>query len=204
MIKSKLFALLCLLAFFAGKPITDGGYSVGDTVKDFKLKNVSGDMVSLADYKDDKGIILIFDCNTCPVSKAYNSRIKELHDMYAEKGFPVLAINSNDPGRQPGDSFDEMVKYAKKHDYKHAYVQDLNQDVAKAFGATNTPHVFLLKNTGADFKVAYIGAIDNNSRDADAADKKYVEEAIDALLGGKDPETSKTKAIGCTIKWKEA
>ncbi|UII28413.1 thioredoxin family protein [Fulvivirga maritima] len=204
MMKTKLMLLLSFLAFFAGRPIEEKGYAVGDTVKDFKLKSVSGEMISLDDYKDEKGIILVFDCNTCPVSKAYNERIKELHAKFADKGFPVLAVNSNDPGRQPGDSFDEMVKYAEEKGYQHTYVQDLKQDVAKSFGATNTPHVFVLKRTGSDFKVAYIGAIDNNSRDASAVTKTYVEDAVNALLKGDTPTPDKTKAIGCTIKWKEA
>ncbi|MBL3657832.1 thioredoxin family protein [Fulvivirga sediminis] len=202
--KTNLMLLLCFLTLFAGKSIEEKGYTVGDIVDNFELKSVSGEMISLDDYKNEKGIILVFDCNTCPVSKAYKERIKELHDKFADKGFPVLAVNSNDPGRQPGDSFDEMVKYAEKNKYQHTYVQDLQQEVARSFGATNTPHVFVLKKSGADFKVAYIGAIDNNSRDASAVTKTYVEDAVNALLKGNNPTPDKTKAIGCTIKWKEA
>lgn len=203
MLKIKLFSILCLLAFFAGTS-THGGYQVGDTVKDFNLKNVDGNMVSLGDYKDAKGVILIFDCNTCPYSQAYMERIKALHAKYEPQGYPVVAINANDPSRSPGDAYDKMVAYAKKNDYKHAYLQDIDQTVAKAFGATNTPHVFVLKNEKGIFHVAYTGAIDNNTRDAAAADKKYVENAVDALLKGEKPETTETKAIGCTIKWKSA
>lgn len=203
MLKLKLLSILCLLTFFAGADITDG-YKPGDTVKNFALKGVDGKTVSLADYKDEKGVILIFDCNTCPYSKAYLQRIKDLHTSYASKGFPVVAINPNDPGKSPGDSFDAMVAYADENGYEHAYLQDTEQTVAKAFGASNTPHVFVLERDGDDFKVAYIGAIDNNTKNASAADKKYVESAVDALLEGKQPETTKTKAIGCTIKWKAA
>jgi hypothetical protein len=97
-----------------------------------------------------------------------------------------------------------MVSYAKKKKYTFAYLADENQEVATAFGASNTPHAFVLKKDGDKFKVAYIGAIDNNSRDGSAADKKYVEDAVNALLEGKDVPVAKTKAIGCTIKWKNS
>lgn len=178
-------------------------YDLGDNVADFKLKNVDGKMVSLSDYKDKKGAIIIFDCNTCPYSKAYNERIIDLHGKYAGKGFPVITINPNSPEISPGDSFSEMVSQAKKKNYTFPYLQDESQQVARSFGATNTPHVFVLKKEGESFKVAYIGTIDNNSRDESAATKRYVEDAVDALLDNKSVPTTRTKAIGCGIKWKD-
>jgi hypothetical protein len=95
-----------------------------------------------------------------------------------------------------------MAARAKKKNYDFPYLIDETQQVAKSFGATNTPHVFVLQKTGDNFKVSYIGTIDNNSKDASAVTKKYVEEAIDALLAGRPVATQSTKAIGCTIKWK--
>lgn len=201
--KTAFLLVFCLIVCFAGSPVKNG-YEVGDVVADFKLKNVDGKSIALSSYKDVKGAIVVFDCNTCPYSKAYNDRIIALNKSYSSKGFPVIAINANDPGISPGDSFDAMVKYAKDKNYTFPYLIDESQSVARAFGATNTPHVFVLKREGNEFKVAYIGAIDNNSQNASAADKKYVEEAIDALLTGKEVPTNKTKAIGCTIKWKNA
>lgn len=103
----------------------------------------------------------------------------------------------------PGDSFSEMAKRAKSKNYSFPYLVDETQSVARSFGASNTPHVFVLKNDAKDFKVAYIGTIDNNSRDASAATKKYVEEAVNALLENKAIATTRTKAIGCGIKWKD-
>lgn len=199
-IKSLVLTAFIAVLFVAAKPL---GYGVGDTAADFKLKNVDGKMVSLADFKSAKGVIVIFDCNTCPYSKAYNERILALSKKYPST-FPVVAINSNSPDLSPGDSFEEMVKYAKTKGYDFPYLFDETQEVAKAYGATNTPHVYVLKKEGGAFKVAYIGAIDNNTKDANAADKKYVEEAVDALLAGTAVPTEKTKAIGCTIKWKPA
>ena len=179
-------------------------YGIGDAVEDFKLKNVDGKMVALSDYKSGKGAIVIFDCNTCPYSKAYNDRILGLNKKYSAKGFPVIAINANDPEISPGDSFEEMVSQAKRKKYDFPYLMDETQAVAKSFGATNTPHVFVLKRSGDDFTVAYIGTIDNNSRNASDATKKYVEDAVEALLAGQNVPTPNTKAIGCGIKWKDA
>jgi len=196
-----LMLLLGIVLFIAAAP---SGYQIGDTVADFNLKNTDGQMVSLANYKNAKGIIVIFDCNTCPYSKAYNDRIIALNKKYASQGFPVIAINANDPEISPGDSFDEMVSQARRKGYDFPYLVDENQTVAKAFGAASTPTVFVLKKNNDKYSVAYIGAIDDNTRDASAANKKYVEEAVDALLAGKPVRTEKTKAIGCRVKYRNS
>ncbi|MEX1240936.1 MAG: thioredoxin family protein, partial [Cyclobacteriaceae bacterium] len=173
------------------------------TVSPFRLKNVDGKMVALSEYKVGKGVILIFDCNTCPYSKAYNDRIIGLHKKFAPKGFPVVTINSNDGEQSPGDSFEAMVSKARKKKYNFPYLLDETQQVAAAFGATNTPHVFLLEKKGDNFVVAYIGAIDNNPRNGSSADKRYVENAVNALLAGQAVPVKNTKAVGCGIKWKD-
>lgn len=196
-------SLLVLLAFFAGAPQREG-YNVGDKVSDFKLKNVDGKMVSLADFKNAKGFVVVFDCNTCPYSKKYNGRIIALNNKFANQGFPVIAINSNSPEVSPGDSFEEMVEQAEKKKYAFPYLFDESQKVAKTFGATNTPHVFVLTRQGSDISVAYIGTIDDSARDEEKVTKRYVEDAVNALLAGKPVATTKTKAIGCGIKWKDA
>ena len=198
----KHFGLIGLVVvLISGKPLK---YEIGDAVADFRLKNVDGKMVALSDYASAKGAIVIFDCNTCPYSRAYNDRIIALNKKYLEKGFPVITINPNDPQMSPGDSYEEMVSQAKRKKYDFPYLVDESQAVTRSFGATNTPHVFVLQKQGNDFKVAYIGTIDNNSRDATAATKKYVEDAVDALLTGKAVPTQNTKAIGCSIKWKNS
>ena len=198
--KVQLFTLIAFMVILiSGKPVK---YGIGDVVMDFKLKNIDGKAVALSDYKTSKGAIVVFDCNTCPYSKAYNDRIIALNKKYSSQGFPVLAINANDPQVSPGDSFEEMAAYAKRKNYDFPYLVDETQEVARAFGATNTPHVFVLKRDGKDFRVAYIGTVDNNSRDASAVSKKYVEDAVDALLAGQQVPTPTTKAIGCSIKWR--
>jgi peroxiredoxin len=199
--KKTILAALALTVLFAFSP-EKNGYEVGDTVADFKLKNVDGKMISLANYTSAKGFVVIFDCNTCPVSKAYSSRIIALNEKYASKGFPLIAINPNSPEVSAGESYEEMVKLAKKKGYVFPYLYDESQQTAKLYGATNTPHVFVLKKNGNEVKVAYIGAIDDNSRDAEGVSKKYVEQAIDEILAGKPVSVTKTKAIGCGVKWK--
>ena len=201
--KRTIFSLLVVMAFVAGAP-EEKGYEVGDLVTDFKLKNVDGKMVSLADWKDAKGFIVAFDCNTCPVSQKYNDRIKALSKKYAGQGFPLIAINPNSPDVSSGESFDEMVRVSKKKNYNFPYLFDESQEVIRQYQPTNTPHVFVLVKSGSSLKVAYIGAIDDNARDEAGVKKRYVEEAVDALLAGKSVSTTKTKAIGCGIKWKNS
>ncbi|MFD2717531.1 thioredoxin family protein [Hymenobacter monticola] len=191
------FALL--LSSFIARPTADG-YQVGDKATDFKLKNIDGKMVSLADDKTAKGYIVVFTCNTCPFAKAYESRIVDLNTKYSPKGYPVVAINPNDPAVAPGDSYADMQK--KK--YAFPYLVDESQQVARTYGATRTPHLYVLTRQGNDFVVSYIGAIDDNSEDAKLVKTKYVENAMTEILAGKPATTNSTKAIGCTIKWKRA
>lgn len=173
------------------------GYKVGSKVEDFSLKNVDGSMVSLSDYSGEEGVVVIFTCNHCPYAIAYEDRIIDLHNKYASKGYPVLAINPNDPKVQPDDSFDKMVERAEEKKFPFKYVFDENQEVYPKFGATRTPHCFLIDK---DMRVRYIGAIDDNYKSADEVEKTYLEDAIEALSTGKNPDPSFTKAIGCTIK----
>ena len=188
-----------LLSSFMLRPAADG-YKVGDKAADFKLKNIDGKMVSLANNKAARGYIVVFTCNTCPYAKAYESRVIELNTKYAPLGYPVVAINPNDATTVPGDSYAAMQ--TKK--YAFPYLQDESQQVAKTYGATRTPHLFVLTRQGSDFVVSYIGAIDDNSEDAKLAKTKYVENAMTEILAGKPATTNATKAIGCTIKWKRA
>lgn len=183
----------------AGEP-----YKVGDIVSDISLKNVSGKMVSFSQFKEAKGFIVVFSCNTCPVVKKYQQRIIDLNSQFSDKGYPVVAINSNDKGVSPGDSFEEMQKYAASKGFKFQYLYDESQDVAKRWGATNTPHVYVLTKEGDKLKVAYVGAIDNNADEPEKADKKYVVEAVNALLNNEQVPVASTKAIGCGIKWKRS
>ena len=199
------FLALCLLALSSFVLRTASpGYQVGDKAADFKLKNVDGKLVSLADNKAAKGYIVVFTCNTCPYAKAYEQRIMDLHTKYAPQGYPVVAINPNDPAVAPGDAFAEMQKRAKEKKYAFPYLQDESQEIARQYGATRTPHLYVLSRKGAEFVVSYIGAIDDNSEDAKLVKTKYLENAMTDIMAGKPATVNSTKAIGCTIKWKKA
>jgi peroxiredoxin len=179
------------------------GYKPGDKASDFSLKNViDGKTVSLKNYPDAKGIIVVFTCNHCPFAKMYESRIIDLNNKYASKGFPVVAISANDPKIEPSDSPENMAKLAKDKNYTFPYLYDESQEIAKAYGAQKTPHVFVLKKTGMDYTVEFIGAIDDNAQDASGAKNKYVEKAIEEIANGKPVTTKSVKAVGCGIKWK--
>jgi peroxiredoxin len=178
------------------------GYKVGDKASDFKLKNVDGKMVSMADNPAAKGYIIVFTCNTCPFAQAYEDRIISLHKNYASKGYPVIAINTNDPDLSPGDSFENMKARASSKKYPFAYLLDESQEVARTYGASRTPHVFIVSKKDDAFTIDYIGTIDDNAEDADEVKKKYVEEAMADILAGKPANVNYTKAIGCGIKWR--
>lgn len=178
-------------------------YKAGDIVSDFKLKNVKGEMISLADIDDADGFIVAFWCNTCPVVKKYDQRLQDLHAKYSPKGYPVVAINANDPAVSPGDSYDKMKETAERLNYKFEYLFDETQEVARRFGATNTPHIYILSWKDGKLAVDYVGAIDNNADDASAADKKYAEDALNSILKGQAVAVAGTKAVGCSIKWKK-
>ncbi|PLK46530.1 thioredoxin family protein [Emticicia sp. TH156] len=192
-------ALVLVLSSFL---LPADGYKVGDKVMVFNLKNIDNKMVSLGHDASAKGYIVVFTCNTCPVAKAYEQRIVELNKTYAPKGYPVIAINANDAGISPGDSFEQMQQRAISKSYGFPYLLDATQEVAKTYGARSTPTIYVVKREGNDYVLAYHGAIDNNSNDAYAASTHYVAKAVDALLQNKPVEVTSTKAIGCGIKWK--
>lgn len=178
-------------------------YKVGDVARDFNLKNVDGKMVSMADYKDAKGFIVIFTCNHCPVAKLYESRIIALDKEFASQGYPVIAINPTDPSFYPDDTYQKMVSYAKERNYSFPYLDDATQEITRAYGATNTPHVFVLNRENGKLVVRYVGAIDDNAEDATQARTHYVADAVNALLAGNTIAVTHTKAIGCGIKMKQ-
>ena len=176
------------------------GYGIGDEATDFNLKDVNGKMVSMADYKAAKGFIVIFTCNTCPFAVASEERIVALDKKYKSLGYPVLAINPNDPNVQPDDTFELMQAKAKSAGFTFPYLYDANDKVYASYGATKTPHVYLLKNEKGKHIVKYIGAIDDNVRNASSVKDTFLANAVDELLTGKVVSLTETKAIGCSIK----
>lgn len=190
MIKQVFFTAMLLVS-----TISFAQLKVGDVAPDFSLLNTNHEMVALSDYSEKEGVIVIFTCNHCPYAKYYEDRMIALNKKYASKGFPVVAINPNDSVAYKTDGFSYMVDKG----YDFPYLLD-NKGVYKKYGATKTPHVFLLKQEKKGFKVAYIGAIDDSPQDETQVEEKYLELAISAVKQGKKPKYTSTKAIGCGIK----
>jgi len=196
--------VLVLSAFTASTDsFADKGYDIGDIATDFNLKNVDGNMVSLSHYEEAKGFIVIFTCNTCPYAVRYEDRIIQLNNKYASKGYPVIAIMPNNTAKKPGDNMDAMKARAASKGFAFPYLIDEEQTIYPQYGATKTPHVYVLENTKDGNIVKYIGAIDDNYKDASLVNTKYVEKAVDALLDGDNVKETKTRAIGCSIQAKK-
>ncbi len=192
-------AILALLSF----TFKVSGYDPGAEASDFKLKNIDNKMVSLADFKDAKGFVVVFTCNHCPFAIKYEDRLNALDAKYKKLGYPVIAINPNDVVQYPEDGFDEMQKRAKEKGFTFPYLIDETQEVAKAYGALKTPHVYILQKENKKLSVKYVGAIDDNYDDATKVTKRYAENALDELVAGKDVTLVLTKAVGCSVKWKK-
>ena len=198
----KKFALLGITLMLTATTFAQG-YKIGDVATDFNLKNIDGKMVKMADDKAAKGFVVIFTCNHCPYAVAYEDRIVTLDKKYRPLGYPVIAINPNDAVAYPADSFEAMQKRAKEKGFTFPYLVDETQQVAKAYGATKTPHVYLLQKSNNKLVVKYIGTIDDNYQEADEVKEPYLANAIEALLAGEAITTAETKAVGCSIKWKK-
>ena len=195
-----LMSVLMVSALSANTPLADGnGYKIGDKATDFSLKGTDDQMHSLADFEGVNGYIVVFTCNTCPYAKMYEDRLIALASSAQEMGFGMVAINPNDPDVQPGDSFDLMKERASEKSFNFPYLFDEGQEIFPQYGATKTPHVFVLDK---DMVVQYIGAVDDNARNAAAVQQEYVKSAMMAINNGNAPDPAKTKAIGCSIKTK--
>jgi len=198
-----LLALVVVVSAFAANAVIKKdrkGYEIGDEAGDFYLRNVDNAMISLKDFKEAKGFVIVFTCNTCPFSIANEDRLIAIDTKYKELGYPVIAINPNDPHIKPGDSFKAMQQRAMNKGFTFPYLLDDGQEVHPKYGATKTPHVYVLQRVKEKNIVKYIGAIDNSSRDAKAVTEKYLENALDEIVSGKEVSLKETKAIGCAIK----
>ena len=193
----KLFFLTLLISTTLS---AQNGYNIGDVATDFKLENIDGNFISLSNFSEAKGFILIFTCNTCPYAVAYEDRIEALNKKYAPMGYPVVAVMPNNTTIKPGDSLEAMKKRAIEKGFTFPYLIDRKQSIFPQYGATKTPHVFILQKSNTKNIIRYIGAIDDNYKSASMVKVKYVENAVEELLIGKEVTVAKTKAIGCSIK----
>lgn len=200
--KKYITVIFALIGFFAKAQITT--IAVGQAAPEFKLKNVDNKEISFNSYPKAKGFIVVFTCNTCPYAKAYEQRIIDLNKKYTPLGYPVIAINPNDPEVSSGDSFEKMQEVAKAKKYSFPYLFDNGQVVTNLYGAKNTPHVFVVSKTPNGNLIEYTGAIDNDTEETNTTRSKYVEQAITSLSKNEKPAVTVTKAIGCTVRRKTA
>ncbi len=191
----KLTPLIFIVAlFFMG--FLSGNEKV---ISDFSLKNVDGKYVSLKNYPDAKGFIIVFTCNHCPFAKLYPPRLNALNDKYGKLGVPLIAISSTDTIIYEEDTYPLMVKKAKQEKFNFPYLFDGEQTVAKSFAAQKTPHAYVMWKENNRWVVKYNGAIDDNGAEPENVENPYVAQAVEALLAGREIEVPETKSIGCQI-----
>lgn len=173
----------------------------GQTIENFTLINTADNSkVSLNNFINKKGVVVIFTSDFCPYSKLYEERIETMANDFSDKGIQFILINPNNPLISQDDSVEKMAKNAREKGYRFPYLADKDQKVANAFGATKTPEVYLLKPSGSNFRVLYSGAIDDNPQVATDVDRDYLKEAINNLLNGKPIQPNHQRPTGCMIK----
>jgi len=173
---------------------------IGSKAPDFNLLGVDNKFYSLDSFADKKILIVIFSCNHCPYVQAYEQRIISIQKEFSEKGVQIVAINSNEDKNYPEDSFDQMIKRSNEKQFNFPYLRDETQEVAKAYGATHTPEIFLFDQ---ERKLRYHGKIDDNWKEPEKVKYQYLRKAIEEVLEGKEVSIPETFSIGCTIKWKQ-
>ncbi len=164
------------------------------------MKNVDGRELSISKAAGKKGTLVLFICNHCPWVKLWQSRIADVGNAAMRNGIGVVAINGNDPAAYPEDEFDVMVKRAKEVGYRFPYVVDATSDVARAFGASHTPEAFLFDAEG---RLVYHGAVDDNAREPGQVKSRWLADAVAAVASGKPVPVAETKALGCSIKFRD-
>jgi thioredoxin-related protein len=164
---------------------------------DLKMKDVSGKEISMKSVLKDKGVLVMFSCNTCPYVVKNQSRTIDIGDYAQKRDVGVILLNSNEAYRAGEDSYDAMKAYASEQKYNWSYVVDKNHEVADAFGANRTPECFLFDK---NLKLVYHGAIDDNPTDASAVNRQHLREAINELIAGKEITVKESRSVGCSIK----
>ena len=173
----------------------------------FSLPGVDGRNYALKDFAHAKILVVVFTCNHCPTAQYYEERLKQLVTDYRDKGVAVVTIMPNDPNSvrldelgwtDLGDSFEEMKVRARDRQFNFPYLYDgETEGAARAYGPVATPHVFVFDSVR---KLRYVGAVDDAER-VQQVSKRYLRDALEALLAGQEPPVTKTKAVGCSVKW---
>ncbi len=173
---------------------------LGEQVPDFELPGVDGRTYCLADFADAKVLVVAQLCNHCPYVVGYQQRLNDLARRLAPAGVAVVGVNSNDASHYPSDSFQAMRIRAAEVQMPFPYLHDETQSFAKALGAQRTPELFVFDGTR---RLAYHGALDDNLEEPEQVEHAYLADAIAAVLAGGAPDPAETRALGCTVKWRE-
>jgi len=171
---------------------------IGDPAPGFRLPGVDGRTPGLEEFANKPVLVIIFSCNHCPYVQAYEDRMIAIQKDYQARGVQLVAINSNEEINYPEDNLEHMIDRAKAKGFNFPYLRDAKQEVAKAYGATHTPQLFVFDR---DRRLGYTGKIDDNWQNPKAVKRQHLREALDAMLKGAAPAERQTHAIGCTIKW---
>ena len=178
------------------------GTAIGKYAPDFELPGTDGTVHHLARLLEQhRAIAVVFMCNHCPYVKLYLDRLKQLQQTIKAQGATIIGINPNDDRAFPEDSYEKMKSFAADNQLNFLYLRDVTQDVAAAFGAQKTPHVFLLNQQGV---LCYKGAIDDHAQDPGAVKTQYLKDAISAVLSGAAIAQSSTEPVGCSVKWRNS
>jgi peroxiredoxin len=170
--------------------------AIGDKAPEFELKDTDGAAWSSSDGA--AATVVVFTCNHCPYALAWQDRLAQAARDYAERGVRFLAINANDAGRYPRDSYEAMQARVASEDWPMPYLHDETQEVARAYGAKTTPDVFVLDSSHT---LRYRGAPDADYDDPGQR-AAWLRDALDAVLAGEEPSRAETRPVGCSIKWK--
>ena len=184
-----------------GSPVTAGKFnrklSVGDQAPDFSgLVGTDDKKHSMDDYKDSSVLVIVFTCNHCPVAKMYEDRFIAFSKQYKKKGVSFVAISCS---LFPADRLEKMKRHADEKRYPFDYITDPSQQTGRDYGATVTPHVFVLDTKR---RIAYLGAFDD-SMNSKTVERHYVRDAVEALLAKKQIEIFETLQFGCAIEYRK-
>jgi peroxiredoxin len=175
---------------------------IGKAIPDFSLRNVSGKNVSLKDYPNAKGFIVVFTCNHCPFAKLYTKRLNELNTKYSALNVPLLAINPMDTMVYADECFTKMQERAEKDGFNFPYLSDGSQLITQSFSALRTPQAFVIWKEDNQWIVKYSGAIDDNGSEPDSVKNNYLSNAVNELLAGKQVTNAETSSVGCYIHYR--
>lgn len=202
-----LFAIaLIALTAFSLKETSIKTLEIGDKAPliDRKMEGTTGKMFSIKDVVGENGALVIFSCNTCPFvvgngndSEGWEGRYSEIQRAANDAGVGMMLVNSNEAKRENGDSMADMKAHAKENGYRSHYLLDKNHELADAFGALTTPHVFLFNS---NMELVYKGAIDDNVSSKKDVKEHYLKDALKNLATGQTIEPNSTRQLGCSIK----